>query len=95
MYKPQLGAIVWRKHAIKYMKPDTDYMKEALASNRKVKYCRIVRRSLNGVKRWFVQLVVEGLPLDAKISFRDKSLYWSHGKCDTLKNSKTTLFPAF
>lgn len=34
-------------------------------------------------------------PLDAKISFRDKSLYWSHGKCDTLKNSKTTLFPAF
>ena len=33
--------------------------------------------------------------LDAKISFRDKSLYWSHGKCDTLKNSKTTLFPAF
>ena len=35
------------------------------------------------------------LTLDAKISFRDKSLYWSHGKCDTLKNSKTTLFPAF
>lgn len=34
-------------------------------------------------------------PLDAKVSFRDKSLYWSHGKCDTLKNSKTTLFPAF
>ena len=34
-------------------------------------------------------------PLDAKISFRDKSLYWSHGKCDTLKNSITTLFPAF
>lgn len=33
--------------------------------------------------------------LDAKVSFRDKSLYWSHGKCDTLKNSKTTLFPAF
>ena len=33
--------------------------------------------------------------LDAKISFRDKSLCWSQGKCDTLKNSKTTLFPAF
>ena len=67
MYKPKLGAIVWRKHAIKYMKPDTDYMKEALASDRKVKYCRIVRRSLNGVKRWFVQLVVEGLPPVRKV----------------------------
>ena len=67
MYKPNLGAIVWRKRAIKYMKPDTDYMKEALASDRKVKYCRIVRRSLNGVKRWFVQLVVEGLPPVRKV----------------------------
>ena len=67
MYKPQLGSIVWRKHAIKYMKPDTVYMKEALASDRKVKYCRIVRRSLNGVKRWFVQLVVEGLPPVRKV----------------------------
>lgn len=46
----------------KYMKPDTDYMKEALASDRRVKYCRIVRRTLNGKKRWFVQLVVEGVP---------------------------------
>ena len=35
MYKPKLGSIVWRK----YMKPDTVYMKEALASDRKVKYC--------------------------------------------------------
>lgn len=67
MYKPKLGAIVWRKHVIQYMKSDTDYMKEALASDRKVKYCRIVRRSLNGVKRWFVQLVVEGLPPVRKV----------------------------
>ena len=62
MYKPERGAIVWRKHVMPYMKPDTDYMKEALAFDRRVKYCRIVRRTLNGVKRWFVQLVVEGLP---------------------------------
>ena len=62
MYKPERGAIVWRKHVMTYMKPDTGYMKEALASDRRVKYCRIVRRTLNGVKRWFVQLVVEGLP---------------------------------
>ena len=51
----------------KYMKPDTDYMKEALASDRRVKYCRIVRRTLNGKKRWFVQLVVEGVPPVRKV----------------------------
>ena len=49
------------------MKPDTDYMKEALASDRRVKYCRIVRRTLNGKKRWFVQLVVEGVPPVRKV----------------------------
>ena len=25
MYKPERGAIVWRKHVMPYMKPDTDY----------------------------------------------------------------------
>ena len=59
--------IVWRKHVMPYMKPDTGYMKEARASERHVKYCRIVRRTLNGVKRWFVQLVVEGLPPVRKV----------------------------
>ena len=54
MYKPERGAIVWRKHVMPYMKPDTDYMKEALAFDRRVKYCRIVRRTLNDVRRWFV-----------------------------------------
>ena len=67
MYKPERGAIVWRKHVMTYMKPDTGYMKEALASDRRVKYCRIVRRTLNGVRRWFVQLVVEGLPPVRKV----------------------------
>ena len=50
MYKPEQKAIVWRRNGIKYMKPDTDYMKEALASDRRVKYCRIVRRTPNGKK---------------------------------------------
>ena len=67
MYKPERGAIVWRKHVMPYMKPDTDYMKEALAFDRRVKYCRIVRRTLNDVRRWFVQLVVEGLPPVRKV----------------------------
>ena len=35
MYKPERGAIVWRKHVMPYMKPDTDYMKEALAFDRR------------------------------------------------------------
>ena len=67
MYKPERGAIVWRKHVMPYMKLDTGYMKEALASDRRVKYCRIVRRTLNDVRRWFVQLVVEGLPPVRKV----------------------------
>ena len=67
MYKPEQKAIVWRKHIMRYMKSDTDYMNEALASDRRVKYCRIVRRTLNGKKRWFVQLVVEGLPPVRKV----------------------------
>ena len=61
------GAIVWRKHVMTYMKPDTGYMKEALASDRRVKYCRIVRRTLKGVRRRWVQLVVEGLPPVRKV----------------------------
>ena len=59
--------IVWRKHVMPYMKPDTGYMKEALASDRRVKYCRIVRRTLKGVRRRCVQLVVEGLPPVRKV----------------------------
>jgi putative transposase len=50
-----------------YMKPDTGYMKEALASGRRVKYCRIVHRTLKGVRRRFVQLVVESLPPVRKV----------------------------
>ncbi|KAM3104590.1 RNA-guided endonuclease TnpB family protein [Phormidesmis sp. 146-33] len=32
----------------------------------KVKYCRILKRELNGKRRWFVQLVLEGLPYQKK-----------------------------
>ena len=41
------------------------------------------------------QLYIGNVTLDVKISFRDKSVYRSHGKCDTLTNSKTMLFHAF
>ncbi len=39
---------------------DNEIVKHGLSSP--VKYCRIVRRYLNGKRRWFVQLVLEGMP---------------------------------
>ena len=67
IFKPERGVVVWRKRAMKCLIPDTPYMKEALAPGRRVKYCRIVRRRLNGVQRWFAQIVVEGLPPVRKV----------------------------
>ncbi|MBS5492981.1 MAG: hypothetical protein KHX35_11570, partial [Sutterella wadsworthensis] len=40
---------------------ETAYFKEALAPNKRVKFCRVIRRTLKGKKRWYVQLCVEGL----------------------------------
>jgi putative transposase len=40
--------------------PDNEIIKHGLSSH--VKYCRIIRRYLNGKRRWFVQLVLEGVP---------------------------------
>ena len=67
IFKPGLGAVVWRKRVLKCLIPETDYFKEALASGRRVKYCRIVRRRIRGAQRWFAQIVVEGLPPVRKI----------------------------
>ena len=67
MFKPKLGAVVWRKQVLKCMIRDTAYMKEALDPNHRIKYCRIVRRSLKGIKRWYAQIVVEGLAPVTKI----------------------------
>lgn len=40
MYKLERGAVVWRKHVMTHMKPDSGSMreKEALASGRRVKF---------------------------------------------------------
>jgi hypothetical protein len=40
--------------------PDNEVIKHGLSSP--VKYCRLIRRILNGKRRWFVQLVLEGVP---------------------------------
>lgn len=73
MFKPERQAIVWRKQVLKLIIPDTSYFKEALADpavptrTKRIKYCRIVRRTLNGKKRWFAQICLEGMPPVRKI----------------------------
>jgi putative transposase len=42
------------------IEPDNEVIQHGLSSP--VKYCRLIRRILNGKRRWFVQLVLEGLP---------------------------------
>lgn len=73
MFKTERQTIVWRKQVLKLIIPDTDYFKEALADpieptqTKRIKYCRIVRRTLNGKKRWFAQICLEGMPPVRKI----------------------------
>lgn len=73
MFKPELKAVVWRKRLLNIMDMDMPYLKEAFADPlsktgfKRVKYCRIVRRTLNGVKRWYVQVALEGMPPVRKI----------------------------
>ena len=67
MFKPDDKTIVWRKHKLAIMMPETAYFKEALAPNKRVKFCRVIRRTLKGKKRWYVQLCVEGFAPVRKI----------------------------
>ena len=65
MWKPKLQSVVWMGYRFPALIKHTDYFREALGSEdnpRQVKICRIVRRVLNGRERWFVQLVIVGLP---------------------------------
>lgn len=56
----------WRIPAIVPNLKKNEWLADALQAE--TKYCRIVWRKLNGVKRWYVQLVQEGLvPLKAKL----------------------------
>lgn len=57
--------MVWRGYRFPALVKHTAYFQEALGSEdspRQVKICRIVRRILNCRERWFVQLVMVGLP---------------------------------
>lgn len=65
MWKPKLQSVVWRGYRFPALIKRTDYFREALGSEdspRQVKICRIVRRMMNCRERWFVQLVMVGLP---------------------------------
>ena len=68
IYKPEKQVVYWRKHTLPVIYKETPWLREALyeqpdlAVHKRVKYCRIVRRSLNGKKRWFVQICLEGIP---------------------------------
>lgn len=67
IFKPERQAVVWRKQELRILNLDKAYSREALsdplnpAEYKRTKYCRILRRTLNGVRRWYVQIVLEGL----------------------------------
>ena len=67
IWLPKEKAFSWKRR-ISVVVPTTAYASAALADPtdpnkpRKVKYCRVVRRVIRGRIRYFLQLVLEGLP---------------------------------
>lgn len=58
------GKIKWKDLTFDLILDQKDkYGVQAHALNSKIKYCRIVHKTLNGKDRFFVQLACEGLPL--------------------------------
>jgi transposase len=53
--------LVWGKLALLALTDQENPVHQHGLAN-KVKYCRILKRELNGKRRWFVQLVLEGQP---------------------------------
>lgn len=68
IYRPKKQEIYWRKHHLPIIWEETPWLRAALnegsdpARPRRVKYCRIIRHAINGRKRWYVELCVEGVP---------------------------------
>lgn len=58
-FRKELGIVEWSGLTLPVIVKDSDYFTEALKS--KTKYCRIVWKNLNGKKRFYVQLIQEGL----------------------------------
>ena len=62
-WKRETGCVEWIGLCLPVRMPTSSrdpYMHEALEAN--TRYCRIVWRNVRGKRRWFVQLVQEGLP---------------------------------
>lgn len=55
------GIIIWNKLNIPVIVRKNDEYTQ-LALQDRVKYCRIVRKEINGKIKWYVQLVMEGIP---------------------------------
>lgn len=60
----ELGVVQWTGLILPARVKDTEYFTEALKN--KTKYCRIVWKNLNGRKRFYVQLMQEGLAPNGK-----------------------------
>lgn len=63
-FKKELGVVEWSGLILPVIVKQTDYFTDALKS--KTKFCRIVWKNLNGKKRFYVQLMQEGLAPDRK-----------------------------
>lgn len=57
-FRKELGVVEWSGLILPIKAKETDYINQAL--QHKTKYCRIVWKSLNGQKRFYVQLMQEG-----------------------------------
>jgi hypothetical protein len=57
-FRKELGVVEWSGLILPVLAKDTDYVHQALQS--KTKYCRILWKTINGKKRFYVQLMQEG-----------------------------------
>lgn len=62
LWKPGTGSVTWMKLALMAILPDLSRdPRAAEAAGRRVKYCRITWRMAKGKRRWYLQVVREGV----------------------------------
>ena len=65
-YNIERSVLSWCKHDYRvFIDPQDDYLQRALRSEgrsgfKKVKYCRLVRKTIKGKNRFYLQVVLEG-----------------------------------
>jgi len=63
IWKPQVGCVEFGKLTLRALLPSRamdPYLHQALTN--KTKYCRIIWRKKKGIRRWYLQLLQEGVP---------------------------------